>query len=167
MKVRVFCILLLLCLLPEPLAAKGQLTRITIQRDAQSAPLEIRDDEILRRFSPWAGPGVWVEGVEQTQGFIIDWSSGAMTRAPKARQAFDVRFYVKYYPDQPEELAYQVSYAYDPKESQDAVYLPGKGDAQYPVNVRSIVRGIEGKWFRPTSEWQALARVLIAQSFSR
>jgi hypothetical protein len=167
MKARTFCILLFLCLLPGPLAAKGQLTRITIQRDALSASVEIRDDEMLRRFSPWAGPGVWVEGVEQTQGFIIDWSSGVMAGAQKAREVFEVRFYVKYYPDRPEELAYLVFYAYDPEGSQDAVYLPGKDDAQYAINVRSIVRGIEGKWFRPTSEWQALARALIAQSFSR
>ena len=167
MKARAFCILLFLCLLSGPVTAKGVLTRITIQKDALTAPVEIRDNEILRRFTPWAGPGAWSEGIEQTQGFIIDWGSGILATVPERRELFEVRFYVKHDPERPEELGYLISYAYDPNADQDAIYLPGRHDAGYAVNVASIFRGIEGNWFRPTSEWQRLARALIAQSFPR
>jgi hypothetical protein len=76
---------------------------------------------------------------------------------------YDLRFYAKRFDNRPEQLVYSVTYAYDPDKGHDAVYLPGKDDARYAVNVRSIFRGVEGRWYHPTIEWQSLARTLIAQ----
>jgi hypothetical protein len=33
------------------------------------------------------------------------------------------------------------------------VYLPGKGDQHFALNVRTIVRGVEGHWFKATDVW--------------
>jgi hypothetical protein len=155
--------LLLLCGLARPLEAKGQLTRIVIQREAGTTPVEIRDGEVLRRFSPWRGLGAWSEGVEQTNGFIVDWSSGTTAGPSNSRQLYDLRFYATRSDNPREQLVYSVTYAYEPEKGQDAVYLPGKDDARYAVNVRSIFRGVEGRWYRPTFEWQSVARTLISR----
>jgi hypothetical protein len=160
---RAFIALLLLCGLSGPLEAKGQLTRIIIQREAGTTPVEIRDGEVLRRFNPWGGLGAWSEGIEQTNGFIVDWNSGATAGPSNSRELYDLRFYAKRSDSQREQLVYSVTYAYEPEKGQDAVYLPGKDDARYAVNVRSIFRGVEGRWYRPTFDWQSLARTLIAQ----
>jgi hypothetical protein len=158
-----FIALLLLCGFSGPLQAKGQLTRIIMQKEAGTTPVEIRDGEVLRRFSPWAGLGSWSEGIEQTNGFIVDWSSGATTGPSNLRELYDLRFYARRSDSRREQLVYSVTYAYEPEKGQDAVYLPGKDDARYAVNVRSIFRGVEGRWYHPTVEWQSLTRTLISQ----
>jgi hypothetical protein len=66
-------------------------------------------------------------------------------------------------PPRPEELAYVVSYEYDPARAQGFVYLPGNGDPWYALNSRSIYRGLEGNWFRATRAWQDAVVPLISQ----
>ena len=168
MKLRSLSTLFLLCVLATSAESKGQVTRVTVDHDALSAPIEISDARLLDRFNPWAGPGAWSEGVQQTSGFIIDWKSGSVPAPPDNRNMFRVRFYVKHHSADPEKLAYTVTYAYVPSDrNHEAVYLPGKEDPHYTVNVTSIIRGVEGSWFRPTSEWQGLIRPLIDRALSR
>ena len=154
------------------ISAKGETTRITVAGANLANPVEIRDINIVRRFQVWAGPGttVCVGGrsncIEGTEGFIVDWSSGAVAQRPTGLPHYEVSFYVteSRFPDQPgpEHLAYVVSYEYDPAASQGYVYLPGKSDQWYPLNSSSIYRGREGQWFRATRPWQEVVVPLIA-----
>ncbi len=52
-------------------------------------------------------------------------------------------------------------YEYDPATEQGYVYLPGRKDEWYQLNVSTIFHGVEGKWFRAWSVWDNVARPLF------
>ena len=155
------------------LSAKGLTSKITIAGHNLPSPVEITDANIVKQFQVWSGPGttVCVGGrgncIEGTEGFIVDWSSGAVVQKPSGLQHYEVSFYAidARVPGQPgpEHLAYVVSYEYDAAASQGYVYLPGQGEQWYPLNSASIYRGREGKWFHATHAWQDAVVPLIAQ----
>jgi len=155
------------------LAAKGATTKITISGANLAAPIEITDATIVQRFQVWAGPGVFHGrgGVttEETEGFIIDWSS-MIKEPPSGLQRYQVSFYVtdnRFAEARPEELAYVVLYDHDSASGRDYVYLPGNGDEWYEMNTRNMTHGREGHWFRATTGWQSIARALIARGANR
>ena len=39
------------------------------------------------------GPGVRISGVEQTEGFIIDWKNGSVGEPPSRLARYEVRFF--------------------------------------------------------------------------
>ena len=61
-----------------------------------------------------------------------------------------------------EQLIYGVFYEYDPTTRHGYVYLPGKSEKWYGLNVSTILHGVEGKWFPAWSAWEGVARPLIA-----
>jgi|SRR6266705_1249046 len=145
--------------IPALVFAKAPTSKITIKGADLKTPIEITD---FRNFKDvdlnvWAGPGVEVNGKEQTEGFIIDWSQG-VTERPKGLQRYEVSFYAKL-PN--EELVYVVWYEYDPVTKRGYIYLPGSGDEWYRFNIGTIVHGVEGHWFRARSEWDSVAEGLI------
>jgi hypothetical protein len=156
--------------LPTVVSAKGETTRITIAGGTLANPIEITDANVVRAFQIWTGPGTnscfGGNCVEGTEGFIVDWSSGAVAQRPSGLQRYEISFYVsdRRFPALrgPERLAYVVSYEYDPAASQGYVYLPGKGDQWFRLNAASIYRGREGNWFRATRAWQDAVVPLIA-----
>lgn len=166
--------LILLLALGTSLSAKGATTKILISGANLATPIEIVDATVVQPFQVWAGPGVFhgQPGVttEETEGFIIDWPSGAVAERPRGLQHFQVSFYVtdkRFAIARPEELAYVVFYDYNPGSEHDYVYLPSAGDQWYEMNVRNISHGREGNWFRATAAWQGVARPLIAQRADR
>jgi hypothetical protein len=150
--------------------AKGETTKITLVSAALAAPIEITDPGIVKQFQVFSGPGtggcVADQCVDGTEGFIVDWSSGAVAQKPTGLQSYEVSFYVSdpRSPNQRERdrLAYVVIYEFDSTTSQGFVYLPSAADRWYPLNARSIYRGLEGRWFRAARGWQAAVRPLIA-----
>ena len=64
-------------------------------------------------------------------------------------------------PNAPARLVYVVSYSLDTSTGRGYVYLPGKKDERYRLNVSTIFRGVEGSWFRASVEWDSIARELI------
>jgi hypothetical protein len=140
---------------PVFLAAKGPMVKISI--GGLASPLEITDPAISQ-FNPYAGPGVTVNGIEQTEGFIVNWSEGIVAAPPTSLPRYDVSFYVGL----PENgLAYVVKYVFDPSNSQGYVYLPGPSDAQSKLNRMRHGHGLEGNWLRATPEWQAFVLPLL------
>jgi hypothetical protein len=148
------------------LYAKGITTKIRITGASLATPIEITDPEVLKNFNVWAGPGTSMNGVEGTEGFIIDWASGAVAERPSGLDAYEVSFYVKYAnrpaSEQEDQLAYVVSYEAGPS-GQGYVYLPGKADESYRLNTRAISRRREGNWFRATTAWQNAVGKLTTQ----
>jgi hypothetical protein len=145
--------------------AKGTTTKITITGAGLQNPVEISDPEVLKNFNVWSGPGTFANGVEGTEGFIVDWASGAVTNRPNGLRTFELSFYVRYanrpLAEQTDQLAYVVSYAIDPATGQGYVYLPGKADEPYRLNTKAIYRGREGNWFRANATWQSAFKNVV------
>ena len=147
--------------------AKGTTIRIAIKDIDSGTVSEIRNSSVLDQFHVWAGRGTYSGApdsakTEGTQGFIIDWMAGVVEQRPDGLRRYEVRFYVA--PRRQgavtaldaslEELAYVVLYENDPSTGQGYVYLPGKTDEHFALNLRSIYRRLEGQWLRASSAWQ-------------
>jgi len=148
------------------LEAKGPTIRIEIRDIARGTVSKITDLVVLRQFQVWSGPGTYSgtpgQQSEGTEGFIVDWRSGPITGRPAELRRYELRFFVG--PRQGmatplnrpyEELAYVVSYEHDASTGRGYVYLPGRTDENFSLNVRSISRhGLEGHWFNANDAWQ-------------
>ena len=71
-----FVFALALALAPEGAFAKGKTVKIVVDGAALAAPIEMTEPG-LEVFGVWEGPGVHADGVDQKEGFIINWRSGA------------------------------------------------------------------------------------------
>jgi hypothetical protein len=150
-------------------SAKGMTTRIVITGSQLSEPIQLRDRAVVAPFNVWSGPGTFVNGVEGLDGFIVDWRAGSVEPPIESLQQFEISFYVDGDSAKQERIAYVVSYAFNPQTAEGYVYLPGKGDARWGPNVRSIVRGpkYEGHWFRATEAWQNVVRRYVIGAAAR
>lgn len=153
-------------LLIASLSAKGPTTRIVITDTARGSVSEITDRAVLDQFHVWAGRGTYSgppdQSSEGTEGFIIDWRAGIVDQRPGQLRRYELRFYVapkrSLAPLQSapgEELAYVVLYEHDQSTGQGYVYLPGRSDEHFGLNVRSIHRRLEGHWLRASKAWQS------------
>jgi hypothetical protein len=148
---------LLILSVPAPLLAKGKTTKITIKGANLKTPIEISGPKILANFQVWTGPGT--SGADG-QSLIIDWSQGPVRKPPESLHRYQVSFRT----DPNDQIVYVVYYAFSPGAEQGYVYLPGESDEWPGLNVRSIWRGVEGKWFRAWSAWERVARPLIEKA---
>ena len=163
MKNRVLSVLyfLLLLAMPAELFAKAETSKIIIKGGDLGAPIEVMDGKTLANFIVWTGAGTSCTGACTTpspESFIVDWSQ-PIPDHPNGLHCYEVLFYAKM-PD--ERLIYVVFYEYDPATEHGYVYFPGRTEEWYGLNVRAILRGVEGKWFRASSVWEGVARPLIA-----
>jgi hypothetical protein len=137
--------LLILLLASIPGWAKGPTTRVVITAPSLPVPIEISDARLLNGFVVWSGPGVKVNGQEQSRGFIIDWPAGVVVERPAGLPRYEVSFYVRHANRlsayQQERLAYVVTYEPDPRGGGGYVSLPGRGDERYALNTTTIFRG--------------------------
>ena len=148
---------LLILSVPTPLLAKGKTVKITIKGADLKRPIEISDPKILETFQVWTGPGT---STAERPSLIIDWSQGPVTKRPQSLRRYQVSFHT----DPNEQIVYVVYYAFSPGAEQGYVYLPGESDEWARLNVRSIWRGVEGKWFRAWSAWERVARPLVEKA---
>jgi hypothetical protein len=145
----------------SPVSAKGPTVRISVQGPALGAPIEITDQPILAKFNVWAGLGVTVNGERQLTGGFADWARGAITQRPQGLERYEAFFYVR----DKRDLGYVITYEYDAVAKQGYIYLPGKKDEWYGLNVSSIFRGVEGNWLAASKAWdEAIAPLLPASS---
>src|SRR3954451_18337267 len=120
----------------SPVLAKGIITRVVLKGPGLASPVEITDARV-KDFTPWAGPGVTINGIKQTEGFIIDWKQGPLSRRPNDLQRFELSFYAKLFGQPPfakDEVVHVVVYEYDSLIGKGYVYLPGKADEWYRLN---------------------------------
>jgi hypothetical protein len=152
--------LTVLLAMPAFVAAKGETSRITITGGNLTKPLDITDRSILKDFNVWTGPGVTVGGVEQAEGFIVDWPSGTASALPSGLHRYQVSFFVEDRNGGPDALVYVVEYERG-SDGPGYVYLPGPTDEKYALNTRAIYRRQEGNWFRATDTWDRVANVVL------
>lgn len=152
-------------ILASRLFAKGATTRIVIEGANLARPVEITDRSILADFNVWAGPGTSSSQAgfnPNAPSFIIDWSQGPVAKVPQALEKYQISFYSDELSKQ--RPIYVVYYALNPGSEQGFVYLPGKSDEWWGLNVGSIARGVEGKWFHAWGTWEGIARPLIEKA---
>ena len=158
-------VLTLAIVVPTSLLAKGQIVKITITGADLTAPIEITDFGNLKdvEVNVWAGPGVTINGKEQTEGFIIDWPHGVAADRPSGLPHYEVAFYAKL---DEVRLVYVVSYDFNPSSEQGYIYLPGRHDKWFNLNCGTICHGdgFEGNWFRATKAWDSAATSLITRA---
>ena len=133
--------------------------KIVIQGADLTTPIEINDGKVLASFQVLSGKGTYSnEPRLEEPSFIIDWSQGPTVEPPQALPRYEIFFYA----DRPNErVVYVVSYAFDAVTGEGYVYLPGKTDENYKLNVHTIIRHVEGKWFHSWGKWDSIAQQLI------
>ncbi len=114
--------------------------RMVITAPSLPVPIEITDARLLNGFVVWSGPGVKVNGQEQSRGFIIDWPAGVVVERPAGLPQYEVSFYVTHAnrlsTSQQERLAYVVTHEPDPRGGEDT----STGRAEAMNATRSIRR---------------------------
>jgi hypothetical protein len=155
--------LLLLTAVPLSLLAKGRTVKITIKGDNLKTPMEITDPSLVANFNVWTGLGT---SSHESQGLIVDWSRGAVSAPPSGLPVYEISFYADF-GNQEEKLVYVVSYEYDPSIRRGYVYIPGRKDKWWSLNVGSIFRQVEGNWFNAWSAWDNVALPLIEKTKAR
>ena|ERR1700719_2556021 len=148
---------LLILAAASPLLAKGKTVKITIKGADLKVPIEIADPKILENFQVWTGPGT---SGAQRPSLIVDWPQGPVTKPPESLHRYQISFHRA--PD--DQVVYVVFYAFSPGAEQGYVYLPGESDEWAGLNVRSIWRGVEGKWFHAWSAWERVAKPIIERA---
>lgn len=156
-----------------PSWAKGDMVLVEIMGGNLPSTIKITEPAI-DRFNIWAGPGVNGVGLEQAEGFIINWKAGVAAEPASALEHYQVAFYVgcKTIPDDPRclaekpHLAYVVLYDYDRKAEAGFVYLPRFKEPWGDLNTSAIYHGnhVEGHWFHASDEWQSFLKPILEES---
>ncbi len=129
------------------LDAKGETIKLTITGPGLAAPVEIVEPAILAGSNVFAGSFI---------GETVD-------TAPQVKVAtYRVSFDVQPPQNRPVKTAYAVLVAHDARTGALWLYLPGRGEAGYGLNVGTILRdGQDGHWHRPPAAWaSAIAKYL-------
>jgi hypothetical protein len=162
-KTLAIALIVLVSAAPSRLLAKGATTKIVIEGTDLAKPIEITDRKV-GIFNVWEGPGTFSTQPgfnANAPSFIIDWSQGTVAELPRALRKYQVSFYSG---EISQRVIYVVYYAVPPDSEHGYVYLPGKSEEWWGLNVRSILRGVEGKWFHAWSTWESIARPLIEKA---
>ena len=124
------------------LEAKGPTVKLTLTGPGIAAPIEIAEPDILAGSNVFAGT------------FIGE----TVLAAPQVKVArYTVSFSVQPPQNRPVKTAYAVSVARDVRTGALWLYLPGRGETGYGLNVGTILRdGQDGHWHRPPSAWASL-----------
>lgn len=145
-------------------AAAPHTEKIAVKGASLAEPIEIAAGR-AKEYRVWAGPGVTVNGVEETEGFIIDWQRGSVAERPAGWARYEVSFFAPFR-SRTSHVVYAVTYTLDPATGKGFVFLPGDGDSRYPMNSATMLhgRGLEGNWFHAIGSWDKLIQPLIAAS---
>jgi hypothetical protein len=117
------------------LAAKGPTVKLTIAPANGAPPIHVTAGDALVH--------VWSDDF---LGPIVPEPGAALER-------YEMAFHVLPNRSRNVEVMYVVTYARNTATGESFVYLPGRGEEHYSLNVRTILRGHEGRWHRAVSRW--------------
>jgi len=128
-------------------AAKTPTVKLTIAGPNLAKPIELTNPKALLSGDVWEGNFIAAPAAEPD----------------KVLPRYVVSFYVAgSKAGEPSEMRYVVNYTRDPQSGEGYVYLPGRGDQWYRLNIGAILRdGLDGKWHHASRSWSdALAAAL-------
>jgi hypothetical protein len=152
-------------------AAKGPTTRIEVGQ-GKRAFVVLTGEESAGQFTIWSGPGTGVMTAEGTimstgEGDFADWAAGPV-EAPQGLAVYSVRFYCAAnapgHESIPSNQCYGVRYAVAPG-GRGYIQIPPAVDEEFPLKTQSIVRGVEGQWYRASARWDETIRPRLAAAF--
>jgi hypothetical protein len=165
---RVATLFAALFVLPALVLAKEPVTRIEVGH-GKRAIVVLTGAESAGQFTIWSGPGTGAMVGDGTlmsisDGDFADWAAGPV-EAPQGLPVYSVRFYCA--ADAPGREAipsnqcYGVRYAIARGE-RGFIQIPPALDEEFPLKMQSIVRGVEGNWYRASARWDEAVRPRLA-----
>jgi hypothetical protein len=135
--------------MPKAVSGKEPTVKITISGGELTKVIEVTDQRILDISSIWAGE-------------FLDPSEGTAKEPPVGLRRYEVSFYIKIANN--DVRKWYVLYYYPNSVAVPGyIYLPGRGEAWYSLNVGAIIRdGQDGKWNYASSAWEDLIKPVIA-----
>lgn len=131
--------------------AKSPTVKVTISGGALSSEIEVNDPRILAVSNVWGGN-------------FLDSSVDPALEAPRNVPTYEVWFYTKS-ADNGVQRRYVLYYSPSQPSTKGLIYLPGKGQPWYWLNVRAILRdGRDGKWNYASPEWDELITSAITRA---
>jgi hypothetical protein len=176
MKIAVLAAMLVIpALAMQTAEAKGAITRIEISERKQPL-LTLSGEDSAGQFTIWSGPGTLAgppEGPREmttSERDFADWRAGPVD-APRAARTFEVRFYcaanARSEAAAPARPCYGVRYAIDEDGAAGYIQIPPADDATFAMNLQSLVRGVEGRWFRASQRWESVVRAPLDSATAR
>ena len=144
---RFCCFVLAFAAASVALEAKGPTVKLTLTGPGLAAPIAIVAPAILEASNIFAG------------SFIGE----PVSEAPPVMQPiYTVSFDLQPPQNKPVRTAYAVLVARDARTGTLWMYLPGRGEAGYALNVGTILRdGQDGHWHRPPPAWASAVATYI------
>jgi hypothetical protein len=135
--------------MPESVSAKGRTVKIVISCGGLTSAIEATDPRILDISNIWTGN-------------FLDPSRGTLNEPPRGLQRYEVSLYIKT-ADSDAKKRYVLYYYPNAAGHTGYIYLPGKGETWYGLNVTAIWReGQDGKWNYASPVWEDLIKPMIA-----
>jgi len=134
------------------LEAKGTTVKLTLTGPGLAAPAEIVEPAILDRSNVWEGSFL---------GEVLDTAPGGTP------PTFSLNFVVQtpLWMRQPPRTMYTVLLVRDAKSGGLLLYLPGRGESGYQLNVSTMLRDMhDGHWHRPPAAWASAIAVYLPRA---
>jgi hypothetical protein len=144
-------------------AAKSQVTRIDVMRG--KAALVSIEAPAAAQLTIWSGPGTASHAGEASAGDIADWKRGPV-KAPAGGPVYEVAFLCEACEPARQEAwrCYGVRYAPGKHGAPGLIQIPEAGDPEFPGNVQTIYRGVEGQWFHASPKWEEIVRARLREA---
>src|SRR5271165_2573105 len=137
--------------MPEVASAKSGTVKIVVSGGRLTSAIEITDPSILYISNVWTG-------------HFIDSSRGTAKEPPRGLRRYEVSFYIQI-ADNNLRKKYVLYYYRNRATEPGYIYLPGKGETWYTLNVEAMFRdGKDGKWNYVSSAWEDLIKPVIARA---
>ena len=141
---RRFCVIAFALLASIGLEAKGTTVKLTITGPGIAAPVEIVERGIVDQSNVWEGSFIGERLEAAPQVTLPLYTVTFDVQLPEWQRAGVRRMYT-------------VSVARDPRGGGLLLYLPGRGEPGYGLNVSTMLRDTQdGHWHRPPAAWASL-----------
>src|SRR5262245_59908233 len=128
--------------LPPMAHAKAHLQRVVVEGAGLVAPVAITDPDILQLSNPW-------------DDYFASWLATGVGALPPAGPTYRITVYARLRTAPDVRAIYRFRYAPGRGAKPGYVYLPGKGEPEWPDNAKTIFRaGLEGRWHLAAPEWE-------------
>lgn len=143
-------VLLAVLAAPRPTSAKAPTLKIVISGGGLEKAIEVTDPRILELSHVWGGQ-------------FLDSSHGPAKEPARDLPRYEVSFYVDLGNNGVRDVRkmYVVYYCPNPGDGQGSIYLPGKGEPWYQLDMSTISRSENGKWSYASPAWEALVKPLL------
>ena len=137
--------------MPPAALAKSPTVKLTISGGGLPATIEVTDPAILSLSNAWTSR-------------FLDFSREAIEEHAESGARYEISLYVQGTDGTPVKV-YVFYYCRDSSGDSGYIYLPGRGEAWYQRNIRTIYRqSLHGKWSYASREWEKLMKPVIAHA---